>query len=94
MSHWYCKKCRSSKEPTKVTYEENCADCGFPVVFVDKVRGILFSKLEGEYYELTGEKPYHRAARFDEEWGAMETVASMDYVKFLVDVIKNSPKEV
>ena len=55
--HWYCKQCEDRKEPESVTFEENCADCGANVVFIETIRGILFSRIQGDYYELTGEKP-------------------------------------
>lgn len=57
MAHWYCNKCRLKKEPPKIGFFKKCKDCGSKLVWVDVVRGFLFNKYRGDFYELTKEKP-------------------------------------
>ena len=85
MSHWYCETCRNKKEPESVTFEENCADCGTPVNFVDTQRTFLFTKTQGDFYELTGKKPLVFAGRM--------ICGSMDYVKHLEDLLKSNEEQ-
>lgn len=75
MSHWYCPECKERKEPEQVTFQENCSDCGTEIKFIDTLRGILFSKLQGEFYELTGQKPLKYVDK--------KVVGAIEYVWFL-----------
>jgi len=86
MTHWYCPNCKNKKEPQQVTFEENCADCGTPVIAVDSYRGILFSKMQGNFYELTGEKPFFTVKKDD---GQVIKVATPNYTTFLEHLLEN-----
>jgi len=88
MSHWYCKNCHDKKHSESVTCNENCADCGTPVEFVDTERGILFSKCQGDFYELTGKKPMVCAGNVSKG----TVCGSLDYVRYLENII-NPPAE-
>ncbi|KKL97576.1 hypothetical protein LCGC14_1833090 [marine sediment metagenome] len=82
--HWYCKQCEDRKEPESVTFEENCADCGANVVFIETIRGILFSRIQGDYYELTGEKPLLCLKADGDKFKAY---GSIEYIEYLENII-------
>lgn len=89
MAHWYCKKCSAKKEPASVTFEENCSDCGTHVNFINTKRGVLFNKAQGDYYELTGEKPMICAGNVSEGTCG----GSMGYVRYLEQIVNPPTKE-
>ena len=82
--HWYCEQCKDRKEPVSVTFEENCSDCGTNVIFVETIRGILFNRTQGDYYELTGKKPF-LCLKTDE--GKFKTCGSIEYLQYLENII-------